>query len=169
MRLSNDDGANSSLLASGGNDNKAFIWDLRGSARGRGSSPYGTGSGALEHTRTGPTSSSVDAGVAAGGDLGETPLYGFTQRFSNAFPQDLMLIRCSRGSEGSLRTSFSSSLVAQIDHPTPNSIPPSFCRDSSTSPVTSTSRDEWQRGSCQGSCLGPPCSRDSGDRGRYAG
>jgi len=79
LRWSNDDGANSSLLASGGNDNKVFVWDLRGSARGRGSSPYGAGSGALGHSRTGSTSSSVSAGVAAGDDLGEMPLHRFTQ------------------------------------------------------------------------------------------
>lgn len=79
LRWSNDDGANSSLLASGGNDNKVFIWDLRGSARGRGSSPYGIGSGAFAQSRTGSTSSGVSAGVAAGDDLGEIPLHRFTQ------------------------------------------------------------------------------------------
>ena len=79
LRWSNDDGANSSLLASGGNDNKVFIWDLRGSTRGRGSSPYGTGSGALGHSRTGSSSSSAGAGVIAGDDPGEVPLHRFTQ------------------------------------------------------------------------------------------
>lgn len=79
LRWSNDDGANSSLLASGGNDNKVFIWDLRGSARGRGSSPYGPGSGALGHSRTGSTGSSMNAGVVTGDDPGEVPLHRFTQ------------------------------------------------------------------------------------------
>ena len=52
---------------------------LRGSARGRGGSPYGTVSGALGRTRTGSTGSSVGAGVAAGGDPGGVPLHRFTQ------------------------------------------------------------------------------------------
>ena len=47
------------------------------------------------------------------------------------------LIRCSWGWEGSLQTSFSSSLTVPTDHPTSNSTSPSSSPDLSTSPVIS--------------------------------
>ncbi|KZT01471.1 WD40 repeat-like protein [Laetiporus sulphureus 93-53] len=64
LRWSGDGGPQPSLLASGGNDNKVCIWDLRGSKRAR---PGASG-------RTGSTSGSASS---TGEDAGEIPLYKF--------------------------------------------------------------------------------------------
>jgi cell division cycle 20-like protein 1 (cofactor of APC complex) len=64
LRWSGDDGANSAVLASGGNDNKVCIWDLRGTQRGR--LPSGSG---------GSGRSSVNANVVE--ENGEVPLWKF--------------------------------------------------------------------------------------------
>lgn len=59
LRWSNDDGANSAVLASGGNDNKVCIWDLRGTQKGR-----------LPGTRSSTASNAPE-------DNGEVPLWKF--------------------------------------------------------------------------------------------
>jgi len=68
LRWSNDDGANSAVLASGGNDNKVCIWDLRGQQKGRLPSSAGGSN------RSGGGTS---AGAGAGDDNGEVPLWKF--------------------------------------------------------------------------------------------
>ncbi|KAI0050842.1 WD40 repeat-like protein [Auriscalpium vulgare] len=61
LRWNGDSGPQGALLASGGNDNKVCIWDLRGSKRaGR------TGAGHAE-----------EGGAAAGAGAGDTPLWKF--------------------------------------------------------------------------------------------
>lgn len=66
LRWSNDDGANAAVLASGGNDNKVCIWDLRGQQKSR--LPSSTG---------GPGRSSVAPSSGVGEDGGEVPLWKF--------------------------------------------------------------------------------------------
>ncbi|KDQ56327.1 hypothetical protein JAAARDRAFT_132460 [Jaapia argillacea MUCL 33604] len=64
LRWSGDDGGSSSLLASGGNDNKVCIWDLRGSKRANGSGGRGgVGSGV--------------GGSIGSSSVGEQPLWKF--------------------------------------------------------------------------------------------
>ncbi len=84
LKWSGDGGPGSAALASGGNDNKVCIWDLRGTKRGRvGSSTTsltsGVGSGPGGSIGTG-TSNNTGAGPSTGGtteDGGDVPLWKF--------------------------------------------------------------------------------------------
>lgn len=66
LRWNNEDGVQSSTLASGGNDNKVCIWDLRGSKR-----PGLRGGASL------PGSSSAGSGYTSGEETGDVPLWKF--------------------------------------------------------------------------------------------
>lgn len=70
LRWNSDDGSQSALLASGGNDNKVCIWDLRGSRR-----PGARGSSATPGSAGSTTNSSNAAPL--GEDGNDIPLWKF--------------------------------------------------------------------------------------------